>query len=79
MNTENKWSGEDELAISDCLEWDTFKSVSQISSETGVLQEIVVEILDHLIENKFAIEKKGTLYRHIDLDSLEFEEMFEDE
>lgn len=75
----DEWTGEDELAVCDSLEWETFKSASKLSIETGLAEDIVVKILDSLIESKFAIEKKGSLYRHIDLDSLEFEEMFEDE
>lgn len=79
MNSDekNKWSGEDELLITDSLEWDAFKAVSQISRETGVPETKVVHVLDHLIENKFAIEKKGMLYRYLDLDNLE--EILEDE
>jgi hypothetical protein len=77
LNEKSSWSGEDELLIADSLEWDSFKAVSQISRETGIFEEKVAQVLDHLIENKFAIEKKGMLYRYLDLDNLE--EIFEDE
>lgn len=76
-SNDQAYSGEDELLIVDSLEWDSFKAVSQISKETGILEEKIVYILDHLMENKVAIEKKGMLYRHLDLDNLE--EAFEDE
>ena len=77
MSKDIAWTGEDELAVTDSLEWDSYKATSQISKETGIPEEKVILVLDHLIECKFAIEKKGTLYKHLDLDSLE--EMFEDE
>ncbi len=77
MSKNIEWSGEDELVITDSLEWDSYKALSQISRETGIPEEKVAIVLEHLIESKFAIEKKGTLYKHLDLDNLD--EMFDDE
>jgi len=74
---ETSWSGEDELSIVDSLDWGSFKAISQISRETGIPEAKIEHVLDHLIENKFAIEKKGMLFRHLDLDDLE--EILEDE
>ena len=51
-----------ELVILDTLESDTFKSINQISKETGLDKELVQDILSYMSED-MSIIKKGSLYR----------------
>ena len=51
-----------ELMVLDTLEPDTFKSMIQISKETGLDKEIVADILKSLSE-EMSIVCKGSLYR----------------
>ena len=62
MSDERPDNPEIELIILDALDPDVFKSLKQISFETG-LEESLIKNTIHYLSGELAIVRKGSLYR----------------